>query len=176
MEQFPIQLEGKSVGQLMMHEEPLYWVCEAVCHVTTDSIWRITIIGEKGSFRLGVPEPAGDSLKIRRRVSKQEISKLGKIVNCTLSGGSTVVQPTDNWTPISAPAELFRSSFLRERLQSSRDALTQEQNGVRLLALPMDVRQPFPLPALFCMAHLRCIRGHWHVVFAFNKKETPIFL
>lgn len=176
MEQFPIQLEGKSVGQLTMREEPLYWVCEAVCHVSTESIWRITLTGEKGTFRLGVPEPAGDCLTIRRRVSKQEIEPLGRIVGCTLTGGSSVVKPADSWTPVSTPAELFRSAVLRERLQSPGEALTQEQNGVRLLAFPMDVRQPFPLPMLFCMAHLRCIGGHWYVVFAFDKKENPIFL
>ena len=69
---YPIVLDGKTVGNCRVKEQGLYWFLEAVCPLLSDRIERLY----SGGRRLGVLEREGDLLVLRRRVSRASYPEL----------------------------------------------------------------------------------------------------
>ena len=60
-------------------------------------------------------------------------------------------------------------------LRNMQGAQVRQSGGVCCLALPWDPKKPFPLPALFCFAHVRPIGEGMYAVFHFDGDERPVF-
>lgn len=50
---------------------------------------------------------------------------------------------------------------------------TRGESG-KLLALPYSESAPFPLPELFCLAHIGTVDGRKCVIYRVNEKNSPI--
>ena len=169
MDKFPLLWEGTAVGELSVEREALYTWFTARCRLPGEGIWCAWAVGDRGELRLGVLEPQSG---IRRRFSRQMTEPLGKLLRGELrpaSGGG------EAWTALPEPDRIFRTPWLRRQLHGVRGVLTRLAEGKRLLALPYDSRQPFPLTPLFCLARVRDIGGKRYVVYAFDEKEWPVF-
>lgn len=69
---------------------------------------------------------------------------------------------------------LFRSARLDCALTRLSGALVCERERETLLALPYDEGAPFPLPELFCLAHIGTVDGRKCVIYRVNEKNSPI--
>ena len=69
---------------------------------------------------------------------------------------------------------LFRSARLDCALTRLSGALVCERERETLLALPYDEGAPFPLPELFCLAHIGTVDGRKCVVYRVDEKNSPI--
>ncbi|UOO37387.1 hypothetical protein IZU99_09015 [Oscillospiraceae bacterium CM] len=54
------------------------------------------------------------------------------------------------WRPIGEPARLFDDETISEACQGIEGALTTEQDGLTLLAVPVSPSAPFPMMSIFC--------------------------
>ena len=195
MDKFPLLLEGRPSGELTAEREPLYTCLSARLWRQEDAsgppaLWCAWAVGERGELRLGVLEPEGACLAIRRRFSDRLTAPLGRILRGEVrpvrreraEGGRQTGEdrlsprPAEvDWRPVPAPERLFRTPWLRQRLRGLQGLLLGNGGGVRLLAVPWDPRQPFPLAPLFCFAALRTVGGRPYAVFAFDREERPVF-
>ena len=62
----------------------------------------------------------------------------------------------------------FRSARLDCALSLLSGAMVREEKSGKLLALP------FPLPELFCLAHIGTVDGRKCVIYRVNEKNSPI--
>ena len=53
-------------------------------------------------------------------------------------------------------------------------AMVREEKRGKLLALPYSENAPFPLPELFCLAHIGTVDGRKCVIYRVNEKNSPI--
>ena len=170
MDKFPLMWEGRSVGELTLEPEPLYTWFTARCRLPGEGLWCAWAVGDRGELRLGVLEPQGDRAVIRRRFSRTMTAPVGKLLRGEVrpAGGG------GEWEAAPQPETLFRTPWLCRQLRGVSGALTAKAGEKRLLALPYDPAEPFPLPPLFCLARIRTIRGKLYVVYAFDGKEWPV--
>lgn len=82
--------------------------------------------------------------------------------------------PGTDWT---RPGELpWEDTLLERTFRRSRGGFYHaEEDGGFSLAYPLNCRQPFPLPPLFCFARVRCLRGRGWWVFSFGPGAIPRF-
>jgi hypothetical protein len=52
--------------------------------------------------------------------------------------------------------------------------MVREEKSGKLLALPYSESAPFPLPELFCLAHIGTVDGRKCVIYRVNEKNSPI--
>lgn len=175
MDRFPLYLDGEAAGELTVTQGPPYIYFDASCRTPQKRIYRAFVVGETGELRLGVLEPVGEKLVIRRRLSARETAPIGRILRAEARLSAAEAEEDDRWQPIPAPESLFRSAFLREQLRGAAGILTRQEPGYRLLALPFDSRRPFLLNSLFCFARIVRIGGQEYAVFTFDQTEIPVF-
>ena len=68
----------------------------------------------------------------------------------------------------------FRSARLDCALARLSGAMVREEKRGKLLALPYSESAPFPLPELFCLAHIATVDGRQCVIYRVNEKNSPI--
>lgn len=68
----------------------------------------------------------------------------------------------------------FRSARLDCALSLLSGAMVCEEKSGKLLALPYSESAPFPLPELFCLAHIGMVGGRKCVIYRVNEKNSPI--
>ena len=171
MERFPLLWGSAEVGEVAVERDGLY-ICFSAAAQVPEGLWCVWVVGEQGEFRLGVLEPRGERSVIRRRLSGRMTAPVGRLLRGEVR---SVSRETSEWECASDPAGLFRSEWLRRRLERCEAGLFRRETGRLYLAVPYDVRDPFRLEALFCFAHIREIRGKRYVVFLFDEAEWPMF-
>ena len=171
MDKFPVLWDGKTAGELTTEKEQLYSWFDVRCMQRETGIWCAWAVGEQGELRIGILEPQGRELVIRRRFSDRLTQPLGKLLRGEVR--PTGEQKT-SWKETAAPEMLFRAPWLRRSLQG-RAALYRWEGRRLYLALSYDCGQPFPLLPLFCFAKLCRIRGKTYLLFCFNEDQQPVF-
>ncbi len=127
MDKFPLLLEGRPAGELTAEHEPLYTSLAARCPLP-DGLWCAWAVGEQGVLRLGVLEPQNGCGFIRRRFSHRLTAPLGRILRGEVrpNGITPEAVPSEEpsaWSPVPAPERLFRTPWLRQRLQGRQGVL-----------------------------------------------------
>lgn len=72
---------------------------------------------------------------------------------------------TGGWVPIAHPGNLFADPDVREASAGVYGALTQEQDGLVLLAVPVAQDEPFPMMPVFCFGSSGQIGGREYIIF-----------
>ena len=69
------------------------------------------------------------------------------------------------WTPIADPSALFGDPDIVNACKGITGALTMKQEGITLLAIPLESDKPFPLMPVFCFGDSAKIDGVEYIVF-----------
>ena len=109
-----------------------------------DGLYRAFLLGERGELPLGVLAPEKGRLAVCRRLYNRDVSALGQL------------------------------RFLRERLHVHGRGWWRREEGLLLLALPLERGKPFPLEALFCLGRIESVEGRRCVVYAFREEEPVL--
>lgn len=166
MDKYPMLVGGQAAGELTVQTESLYTVFDASVPLR-DGLWCVWAVGEQGTLRIGIPEPAGDRLRIRRRFSQQLTAPLGNLLRGELR---SLAEEREQWAP---PEAAQLNAYLRQRLRGIGGVLTCCQGSLRLIAIPQNDAAPFPLESMFCFARLRPVKGRACWVFAFDDHGWP---
>ena len=172
LDKFPLLREGKTVGELTVEREQLYTWFEARCRPLDETLWCAWAVGDLGEIRLGVLEPCGGGLSIRRRFSGRMVQPAVRFQEAATTAIYT--ETPGSWKPLTHPERAFQTPWLRQLLGREPEALIREEGERRCVAVPYDPARPFPLTRLFCFAQIRRIAGRNWAVFRFDG-ENPVF-
>lgn len=163
---------GKPTGKLTLEPVGSRMEIRASLPAPGDGLYRVVLIGERGEMALGVMEPDGGELKLRRRPYRRDVAALGDILRGE-ARRSFVFAGNGAWRKTQRPAELFASQWLRDDLEHSGPALWRRERGMLRVAFPYDPHRAFPLEKLFCFASVEKLEGMYWAVYTFDRKENP---
>ena len=175
MERLKLYRSGQVVGELTAEPEGLYLRFHARCDLCGEGMFRAFAVGQRGEVPLGVLEPKGEGMGLRRTVRTGELQALGTIWRGELRLSYAFAHQTQ-WQSLAAAGEFFqRDAQLARELSGIPGALWRQERNVRLLALPYRTDQPFPITTLFCFAQIQTIQGQVYVVYRFDRDDHPVF-
>ena len=79
MDKYPVLAGGETVGELTVEAATSDTVLDMSC-VRREGLWCAWAVGESGALRIGIPEPEGDRLHLRRRFSRSMTAPIGRIL------------------------------------------------------------------------------------------------
>ena len=79
MDKYPVLAGGETVGELTVEAAASDTVLDMSC-VRREGLWCAWAVGESGALRIGIPEPEGDRLHLRRRFSRSLTAPIGRIL------------------------------------------------------------------------------------------------
>ncbi len=171
--EYPVVYAGASAGKVRLTEEGSRVCLEMDCPGNDSGLFRGFLICRGGELPLGVLEPKGQRLYLRRLLYRAELERLGAPVRGELRL-SFPFRRQEGWQRVEDPRRFFRRTAFGQGLEAVEDALWCEARGLRYLALPFDCRRPFLLSCLFCFARIHEIGGRSYAVFAFDQEENPV--
>ena len=134
--EFPVMLDGETVGSCLLEEQGLYWRLDCSCQVVSDRVERLYC----GMTRLGVLVLERNRLVLRRRLSRAAFPQLPPKSSCFF------LKPQEEPVPWQGVV------------------LGWELSGFRLgneLLFPYAPDQPCPCEPLFCLFEIR--DGFWRL-------------
>lgn len=145
MEKIPLRLEGEVRGEVRVYPEGLHTVFEAVCPPAGRMV-RLWLHGDGGKIYLGVMEPRGGRLHLRRAFTRMELEAFPKPIRWAgeetadfsplqpeiAPGGADVY-----WRALPNPWSLFSDTYSKMLLLGYRGALSAQTEAGYLLALPL---------------------------------------
>lgn len=167
VDKYPVQAEQKTVGELSVWNEKLYTVLDVACSMQA-GLWCAWAVGEQGAVRIGIPEPEGSRLCIRRRFSRRLMEPAGKILRGELR---PLGEERMQWEALCTETDCGRA--LEQRFRQLHGVLTCRMDDRRLVAIPRNDAAPFPLEDMFCFARLGQIGGRDCWIFAFDSRDWP---
>ena len=119
---------------------------------------RGKLLGERGSLDLGPLIPQGECLCLERSFLVSTLEKQG----CWPITGAQLVRPPKNpaastpkgWSRELGAELLFQDPLLAQTIQNAPRPLVRPRPEGFQLAWPWNAEEPFPLPPLFCFAHV----------------------
>ena len=128
--QYPIIHDGRRIGVLETRREGAYTRFEARC-VFLPGVRRLFLYGGGRSAPLGIPQPEGGALVLRRRFSRAAMRAFPAPIE--YAGFKEKTQTA-------APPEALRA----EKKTADAEPLYLTEEGVRYLALPCALRRSVP--------------------------------
>ena len=105
MDKYPVLAGEDAAGEMTVYPESLYTVFELRCRARS-GLWCGWAAGERDALRIGVLEPEGGELFIRRRFSDRMTQPLGRILRGSFarwersgSAGRRWMRPRPAFTP-----------------------------------------------------------------------------
>lgn len=171
---YPLLLSGEKAGTLRIEQQGLY-TCMEVTAEAREGLLRIWVQGGGREAYLGIMQPEGEGLSLRRRLSRRELAAFPQVieqasdqqlppqeeVNITQEPQEpeqTLALPLPEHEPQVASTVEPPTLIWQERRDGS---LVTEEGGHRLLALPASLRH---VPQ---GANLRRIGGREYLVFRY---------
>lgn len=165
-----LPLDGIPGGRAELFREGLYLRTEVRCPART-GLWAAWLIGDAGTVRLGVLEPAdgppprfgelsgrGGELRLSRRMSLRSLEPMGRPRRCEVRPVSRSADTPDipnEGTPV-PPPEVY-----------------PREGGGTVLSFPRT--GPFPIPELFCFARAVGDGAEARWLFSFDENGRPVF-
>lgn len=171
MERVKLYCRGACRGEITLRPEGARTQVRCAMEDPGDGLYRAFLLGSGGELPLGVLAPEGGQLKLCRWLYGRDIAGLGQLERGEARCSFFFQQ--DGWRETECPAGLFRSRFLRTRLERTDRAWQRRDGETLLLALPLEEGRPFPLEALFCLGRVETVAGRRCVVYAF-RGEKPV--
>ena len=130
MDKYPVLAGGETVGELTVEAAASDTVLDMSC-VRREGLWCAWAVGESGALRIGIPEPEGDRLHLRRRFSRSMTAPIGRILRGELRMPERAMP---QWLPVDPAAPPVRSERFLRALQARQGVLTCRVDGRLLLA------------------------------------------
>ena len=130
MDKYPVLAGGETVGELTVEAATSDTVLDMSC-VRREGLWCAWAVGESGALRIGIPEPEGDRLHLRRRFSRSMTAPIGRILRGELRMPE---RATPQWLPVDPAAPPVRSERFLRAIQARQGVLTCRVDGRLLLA------------------------------------------
>ncbi len=173
--EYPVLYQGEQAGQVTLTARGGQVQAVVSCRRDNTGLFRAYLLCEKGEYPLGVLEPRGEHMGLRRTVRAGELQALGTVWRGEMRM-SYAFSRSDGWEALEAGTGFFQKDpWLSRQAAGLSGALWRREGGLRLLAIPWSPDHPFPLPALFCFARTQVIRGSACVVYRFDEEERPVF-
>ena len=169
MDKYPLYLDGRSVGELIVTDCGMYADYRAVCRTAGPALHRAYLVGERTEMLLGVLAPEGGVFTICRRFSRRETENLGRLIRCEARRNGQQA-----WERVSDPEQLLSNPFFSHMLHGLSGVLLRREGDRRLIAIPWDAAKPFPMTPLFCFAKICRMESISYVIFAFDGREKPL--
>ncbi len=171
MERYELYCQGAVRGEISRWPQGACTRVEARMEDPGDGVYRASLVGERGTLKLGVLEPEGDALGLRRCPYSRDVAAVGPV----LRGEAACSVPfPSRWEPEERPALLMGDPFLSRRLADCRRAWRRREGNELCLALPMEQGKPFPLETLFCLARVETVQGALCAVYRFSGEGRPL--
>lgn len=138
-----------------------------------DGLYRAVLEGDRGELALGVLEPQGGELLLRRRPERNTVACVGR-VRCVRAVCSYLFGQKQVWNRTEEPPELFRDDFIRRGLERCSHAWWRREQGELVVALPLKKDEPFPLVSLFCFACVQRVEDTLCAVYRFDERDMPV--
>ena len=144
-------------------------------------LYKVYLTGRQGRFPLGALVPEGNSLQLRRTLSRRTLEQAGvwppqgaELSLAYRPGRSPSRSCPEDWREAPDPARLFKDAVLIRAMAQTRRALLRRQEKGFQLALLWPEGTAFPLCPLFCFARLQSLGGERYAVFWFDAEGWPI--
>ena len=139
---YPLLINGKEAGRLRVSCEGLYTVFEAQCSENCDGLTRLWVHGKEGSAYLGIPEPAGSGMYLRKRLTRSELEAFPKSIICASNSEGLHNKEKDEAQAETSP-ETDRDSE-RVWFRGSGGSLISQCGDSLLIAIPENLRTEKP--------------------------------
>ena len=170
---YPVLYHDEQVGQVAVEIQGTRVQVFVSCQRDNSGLFRGYLLCEKGEYPLGVLEPRGERMELRRTLRAGELRALGAIWRGDIRMSYAFARES-TWEPVKAAGEFFqRDPHLARGVEKIEGALWREERGQRQLALPYAPERPFPLVELFCFAQVRLIEGKSYVIYRFDREDHP---
>ena len=172
---YPVLYQGEQVGQVTLTEQGGRTQAAVSCRRDNAGLFRAYLLCERGEYPLGVLEPRGEEMCLRRTVRTGELQALGVIWRGEMRMSYAFSRP-DGWQSLERAEAFFTADAELSRLAAGiQGGLWRREGSGRLLALPYAPERPFPLAPLFCFARVETIRGSVYAVYRFEEGDRPAF-
>ena len=94
---FPIIFDGVTSGEISIMREGLFWLFDAKCLMQNDIV-RLSVFGNGQEGYLGVMEPTGDILTLKKKLSRSAVKDFPQIITHGGRKGELEYLLTDNNT------------------------------------------------------------------------------
>lgn len=98
---YPFIYRGRTAGTLSVTGSGLFTVFELICRYTPE-ILRVSVYGGGKAFYLGIPQPQGKGLYLRRKLTRQEMLAVPEKIEYAACGevhNRSERSDADKWTP-----------------------------------------------------------------------------
>lgn len=175
---------GRPGSLLVIRTEGARAVFEAQMPDDKRGLYKAYITGAGGTLLLGTMIPEGSRLRLRRILTLSELIQKGgwpvtsgevRLAFSFGGGSNTKSSALPGWRREENPARLMGDHILACAAEGLRGTLFRAEKDGFALALPFERSAAFPMPPLFCFAHVEPLYERLHVVFHFNSHGYPIF-
>lgn len=149
---YPIICDNQRTGELTVSREGAFYVFEAAAEMR-DGLLRLSVYGSDGEGYLGVMQPEGGALTLKRRLSRAALKSFPSRIAFAAPSGSALPAPSDAGEcsePESPPPEsgnaplkfcanpcsLFSDALEKSAFGGVRRARAKESGGVVALYVP----------------------------------------
>lgn len=173
MEQVTVYCRERSCGEGRIVQENGRADIRITMDDPGDGLYRAALVGERGQLALGVLEPEGGRLTLRRRPYWRDVERLGTL-RSVQAVCSFPFRKKGAWQRTEQPDQLVSGDFLRKRLAPLPCAWWRREGTELSLALPLEDEHPFPLVTFFCFGRMDTIGSCRCVIYTFDREERPL--
>lgn len=173
----PLYWRGTEWGILRCWEQEVRTTCSIRCASPGPGLYKVYLVGERGSILLGTPMPEGNCLTLSRTLTHPAMKNCGAFPplygELTLASDGILLKAPKGWFI----PRMEGAPELAEPLNRSFRGLPQlwrreEPDGFSL-AVPWRPGQEIPVPALICFARMQELDGRCCILFGFDANGTP---
>lgn len=164
-------------GAVTVKQEGEQILCQAIGPLEGSGLYKAWLCGPSGKALLGTLIPEGGALRLRRTLSLSQLKAQGAWppTGAQVAQSSYFIQPLapHGWQWTDCPSRLLGEQALSRSLQGVSRALLRRTGERFYLAFPRRAEEPFPIPALFCLASVEQLGEGPHYVFCFSRRGRP---
>lgn len=172
MDKFPLLWEGKPVGEMTTCQNGQETVFSLWCDLPKEGLWSLWVVGTHGELRLGMPQVQDERGRLEKRFSRRMTDPLGRLLRGELRSTERKCASVV-WKP-AREGSGFHTSWLARQLWNRPGVLWAGVGTGRLIAVPYEPKEPFPLMPMFCFVKLQMIQERPYLVLQLNEKEEPV--
>ncbi len=163
---FPLEKQGRIVGDILLESVGWEYLLTARCCENLDGIWRAYLSDGENEILIGVMEPNPTGFFAKKRVSSLSVQQnhaVGK-----LQFDKMVSLCDLRWVPCVNPANIFSDIIIQKTI----GILIDSQENPSRIAFPLDVESE--CAQVLCLARTMEFSGRRYAVLGVDSHGNPI--